>query len=338
MNRNMEKFNLWLKRHKLFAFTAPIIVFLAVFFVMSSISSNHRELPSQSPSGGYNNSLPDHDQELNVSGPNDIYKKSRLDSLNRLRPPGQFKSLEHGKTENDSLERILEELQNFSFGERKEGRRQNSHPTSPSASSLKKDSPKVSEAQKKLAYRNMLLQAREQRLTRNQDYSAPYMESTAKNHAASPLFKAAVYRDQFILPGNRVTLILREDIQVNGKPFPKNTFVYATANIQGSRILLEVSNLANIPMALTAIDQEDGMVGLHNERAGQLLQEFKADIQHQGIEELSNTVGEAADIPLAQHLIRSFGNFFQKKKYKQRDKILLVNGDRVLLTPKQRTQ
>ena len=336
MNHNMEKFNLWLKRHKLFAFTAPIIVFLAVFFVMSSISSIHRELPAQVTTDGYNNSLPNHDQQLNISGPNDIYNKSQLDSLNLLRPPGQLKSMERKKTENDSLERILEELQNFSFGEREPKHQQNGTSAFPSVPSLKKDSSKVSEAQKKLAYRNMLLQAREQRLARNQDYSAPYIESSSTINTPSPLFRAAIYRDQFILPGNRVTLILREDIQVNGRRFPKNTFVYATANIQGSRILLEVSNIANIPMDLTAIDQEDGMVGLHNERAGQLLEEFKADIQYQGIDELSNTVGEATDLPLAQNLIRSFGSFFQKKKYRQRDKILLINGDRVFLTPKQR--
>ncbi|MDX1315869.1 MAG: conjugative transposon protein TraM [Eudoraea sp.] len=338
MNRNMEKFNLWLRRHKLFAFTTPIIVFLAVFFLMSSISSIQRGQTTQESKEGYNNSLPNHDQELNVSGPNDIYHKSRLDSLNQLRPPGQLKNMERGKTENDSLERILEELQNFSFGERKKEHRANSPTPSPAASSLKKDSPKASEAQKKLAYRNMLLKAREQRMARNQDYSAPYMESPSKINRNNPLFKAAIYRDQFILPGNRVTLILREDIQHNGRRFPKNTFVYATANIQGSRILLEVTNLANTPMALTAIDQEDGMVGLHNKRAGELLEEFKADIQYQGIDELSNSVGEAVDIPLAQNLIRSFGNFFRKRKYKQRDKILLVNGDRVFLTPKQRPQ
>ena len=87
-------------------------------------------------------------------------------------------------------------------------------------------------------------------------------------------------------------------------------------------------------MELTAIDQEDGMVGLHNERAGQLLQEFTADIQQQSVNELSEAVGETVEIPLAQNLVRSFGNFFHKKKYKQKDKILLVNGDRVILKPK----
>ncbi|NKI27872.1 conjugative transposon protein TraM [Arenibacter sp. 6A1] len=334
MNRNIEKFNLWLKRHKLFAFSAPIIVFLAAFFVMTSISSIHKELPPQGSEDGYNKSLPNHDQELDVSGPNDIYNKSRLDSLNQLRTLSKLKGIESNKKKNDSLEQILIELQNFSFSERDKDRQQNNPSSSSSLSPSTKATSIVSEAQKKLAYRNMLIQAREQRLARNQDYSAPYIEPSQKKIATTPLFNAVIYRDQFILPGNRVTLILREDIKLNGRRFPKNTFVYATANIQGARILLEVSNLANIPIALTAIDQEDGMIGLHNERAGELLQEFKADIQHQGIKELSATVGNATDIPLAQNLVRSFGNFFRKKKYKQRDKILLVNGDRVFLTPK----
>lgn len=335
MNHNIEKFNLWLRRHKLFAFTAPIIIFLTVFFVMTSIGSIDKNLSTQSADGGYNKNLPNHDQKLDVSGPNDIFNKSQQDSLTGLKSTPQLKSIESFKIENDTLEQILVELNSFSFGEKERSVQPNTNTPPDPLSQPEKASSKVSEAQKKLAYRNMLIQAREQRLARNQDYSAPFNGSSQKKNTKSILINAAIYRDQFILPGNRVTLILKEDIQLNGRSFPKNTFVYATANIQGSRILLEVSNLANMPIVLMAIDQEDGMVGLHNERAGELLAEFKADIQNQGIHELSTSVGETVDIPLAQNLIRSFGTFFRKNKYKQRDKILLVNGDRVFLTPKQ---
>ena len=87
-------------------------------------------------------------------------------------------------------------------------------------------------------------------------------------------------------------------------------------------------------LALKAIDKEDGMIGLHNERAGELFFEFKAEAQQQGVNEFREVVGDEVEMPLAKNLVRSFGNFFQKKKYKQQDKILLVNGDRVFLVSK----
>ncbi|GGW50003.1 hypothetical protein GCM10007383_37390 [Arenibacter certesii] len=301
---------------------------------MTSISTMSNDRQISTPEDAYNNSLPDHNKQLYVTKPNDIYKKSLQDSLDRMQSKGLFKSILETTKENDSLERILEELNNFSLGE-KENNNPNSFKVTPySESSTPQYTSKTTEAQKKLEYRNLLMEAREQRLSRSQDYSAPYTEPSTKTTANTVSFDAAIYRDQFILPGNRVTLILKNDILYKGRLFSKNTFVYAIANIQGSRVLLEITNIDNMVMALTAIDQEDGMVGLYNERAGQLLQEFKADIHQQSVNELSESIGESLEMPLAQNLLRSFGNFFQKKKYKQKDKILLVNGDRVFLKQK----
>jgi len=334
MNASIEKFNLWIKRHKLFAVSAPIVVILTVYFISASVTSMRAKETDFLQEGDYNNSLPGQKKELTVKKPNDLYKKSQQDSLAALREKGIFKSILETKKENDSLERLLEELNNFSLEQ-------------PEANNLnfgKVDMNTVVEppeyvskktaAQEKLDYRNLLMQARNERLSQSQDYSAPYSEISPASTTTSISFDAAIYRDQFVLPGNRVTLILKEDVQYNGKRFPKNTFVYATANVQGSRVLLEVTNIDNVRLSLMAIDREDGMTGLHNERAGELIQEFKADTQTNGVNELSDAVGETVDVPLAKNLLRSFGNFFQRKKYKQRDKILLVNGDRVFLVAK----
>lgn len=332
MNGTIEKFNLWIKQHTLFAISAPIIVLLTVFFITTSISSRNNGENSISEDN-YNNFLPNQKNELDVKEPNDIYKRSQQDSLDALRSKGLFKSILDTKKENDSLERILDELNNFSLDESETNNVDVLNGISSESVPPEYVSKKTA-AQQKLEYRNLLMQARDERLSRSQDYSAPSTEKSSDPSVQSITLDAAIYRDQFILPGNRVTLILREDVYYNGKRFPKNTFVYATSNIQGSRVLLEITNIDNVRMALTATDQEDGMVGLHNERAGQLMHEFKADVQEQGVNELSEAVGEASDMPLARNLVRSFGNFFTKKKYKQRDKILLVNGDRVFLVSK----
>jgi len=62
MNHKIDKFNLWIKRHRLFAFFAPIIVLLAVFFVMTSISSMAKGKQNSKTDDAYNNTLPDHNK------------------------------------------------------------------------------------------------------------------------------------------------------------------------------------------------------------------------------------------------------------------------------------
>ena len=338
MKGKIENINTWIRRHKLFAFSAPIIILLAVFFVVTSIRSMGNDGQNLSADGAYNNNLPGHRNELVVKKPNDLYKRSQQDSLDALNQKGLFKSMLNTKKENDSLERLLEELNNFSLDGHENSADLGISEIADTGTIPPEYVSKKTVAQEKLEYRNLLMQAREERLSRSQDYSAPYSETSLAIPIVPISFDAAIYRDQFILPGDRVTLILREETYHNGKRFPKNTFVYATANIQGSRVMLDVTNIENVRMSLTAKDREDGMVGLYNQRAGELWQEFNADVREQGVNELSEAVGESIELPLAKNLLRSFGNFFQRKKYRQRDKILLVNGDRVLLMPKTRNR
>lgn len=329
MKIDRETFNTWIRQHKLFALSAPVVVLLTIYFLVNSLGSFGQDTKPLAKDDGYNNHLPGQENELEVQDPNELYKKSQQDSLERSRSTGTLKNIVNARRKNDSLKLVLEELNAFSFDD------------SLSTSSTEIITPSEQESitsktelLKKLEYRKMILEARDERLSRSQDYSAPYVESSNKSVISSIIIDAAIYRDQFILPGNRVTLILREDVNFNGKLFPKNTFVYAQSNLQGSRVLLEVSNIDNASILLKAIDQEDGMVGLHNERAGELLNEFNAEVQEQGINELSEAVGEFSETSMTRNLVRSFGNFFKKKKYRQQDKILLVNGDRVFLVPK----
>lgn len=330
---NRERFDKWIKRHKLFAMAAPIIVLLLIFFLVTSLKSMSTRENERLPSSGYNNSLPNQQNEIEIKEPNEYYKQSLQDSLEQLREYVRIQNIHDSKSENDSLESILEELNNFSLDPSETDDIQELKAASEPDKAQPEYISKKTVAQEKLEYRKLLMEARDERLSRSQDYSAPYVESSNKNATSSISIDAAIYRDQFILPGNRVKLILKEDSSYNGNRFPKNTFVYATSNIQGSRIVLKVSNINNVKISLTALDQEDGMIGLHNERAGELMQEFKANVEQEGVNELSETVWESTELPLARNLIRSFGNFFQKKKYKQQDKILMVNGDRVFLVP-----
>ena len=190
-----------------------------------------------------------------------------------------------------------------------------------------------SEADQQANYRAELLRAREERLARSQDYSAPQQITADRASTDLPLeFRASVYRDQFILPGDRVILILDSPITYKGNVFKKNTFIYAIANIQGSRVIMNVSNIDHVPIALTVKDIADGNPGMYSERAGELWREFQADAQSQGVNQAATEVAQESNSRLLGAAITSFGRFFRQKKYRERDKILLVNNDKLILT------
>jgi len=191
----------------------------------------------------------------------------------------------------------------------------------------------VSQVDQQANYRAELLKAREERLARSQDYSAPEKALTTTTNTAMDLeFQASIYRDQFILPGDRVTLILNNPISYKGHRIEKNTFIYAIARIQGSRVMLDVSNINHIPVRLKGRDITDGNIGMYSERAGELWREFQADTQSQGVNSLSSEVAQQSNSPLLGTTISALGRFFRRKKYRERDKILLVNNDMLILT------
>ncbi len=333
MTLNRQKFDRWIKRHRYFAMALPIVLLLSIFFVVTSLESMEAKDPTIGESG-YNNTLPDQNNEMDVKQPNTLYKQSLKDSLEQLREKGSIRNIVDSKKEKDSLEKILLELENFSMDDPliesglQGGIGTNGTDLPPKAIDWQ------TEAQKQLEYRNILLKARDERLARSQDYSAPYSSITSEGASPPVNMRASVYRNQFVLPGDRVTLILRESASYNGHSFPKNTFVYATANIKGSRILLEVSNIDRIPMALTAKDQQDGNIGLHSQRAGELWSEFSLDVQDDALGAASEELADVSQVPMVNTITSSFGSFFKKKRYRENDKVLLMNGHNLYLVSK----
>lgn len=333
MALNRQKFDRWIKRHKYFAMALPIVIVLSIFFVATSLESMEAK-DAPTAENGYNNTLPDQDNELEVKRPNTLYKQSLKDSLERIREKGTIRNIVDSKKEKDSLEKILLELENFSMDDSLIGSGLSEETNNNEPDSSPKTMDRQTEAQKQLEYRNMLLKARDERLARSQDYSAPY-SSVASETVSPPInIPASVYRNQFVLPGDRVTLILRKTASYNGHSFPKNTFVYATANIKGSRIVLEVSNIEKVPMALTAKDQQDGNIGLYSQRAGELWSEFSLDVQDDALSAASEDLADASQIPMINTIASSFGSFFKKKRYRENDKMLLMNGHNLYLVSK----
>lgn len=336
---NIQKFNTWIRKHKFFALASPIVLLLLVYFITNSLNGM-ASFNEAATKNGYNNTLPNQSNELEIKDPNSYFKESIKDSLEALQTNGAVKNIVGREKEKDSLERILEDLDNFSIDENaisnnlnpeSELLSENSKPTN----SYTTKSQELSEYEKRLEYRKMLQRAKEERKAKSQDYSAPRIIKPDTNESAPNVnVKASVYRDQFILPGNRVTLILREDLNYKSKTFPKNTFVYATANIKQSRVLLDVNNIGEFPIGLSAKDEEDGRLGIYNERAGELLIEFYGEVERGVVQDISKEFSDNIDSPMTNNAIRAFGNFFGEKKRKNRDEILLMNGHKVYLVLK----
>ncbi|UWX54326.1 conjugative transposon protein TraM [Maribacter litopenaei] len=330
----ITKFNTWINKHQKFALSLPIGILLLLFFITNSLSSMRDVSSSDTKKKGYNNFLPNQENELEVKDPQSLFKKTQMDSLKMLRKDNVLKNIVGAPQEVDSLQELLQELDNFSMDLEDETNVTLLEDTKNGTSEMSPYEAKKSEVSEKLAYRQMLMRGREERLSQSQDYSAPgtFTDTVAINKGLH--WNVSIYKDQFILPGSRVTLLLNESVHWRGHTFPKNTFVYANSNLQGNRVVPEVSHIASVPVSLMAIDPLDGIEGLHNERAGELLQEFKTDLEKQGIDEVSRLTGANINSPLASRLISSFGQFFQKRKYREQDKILLVHGDQLYLVNK----
>lgn len=334
MALNTHKLNDWIRNHKGFALALPVAILLLIYFLSTSFNGLKGTFQEEGTTDGYNDSLPDRSSGLEIKDPNTYYKESIKDSLDRSRKKDGPANLVDREKENDSLEKILKDLENFSLvngnalSKAEKGPLERPIPNNTDVSGTNG----LSETEKRIEYRKMLQRAREERRSGSQDFSAPN-ESVSQHSAllADIRAKATVYRDQFVVPGSRVTLILREELRVADRIFPKNTFVYATVNIQGSRLLMDISNIGNFPIALKAYDQEDGGLGIYNVRAGKLLTEFYSDVEEGAIGDISRELSNGMDLPMTENAIRAFGKFFSNKKRKDRDEILLINGYKIFL-------
>ena len=334
-----QNFNSWIRQHKLFALALPIVILLLVYFISNSIQGM-TSLPQDSiDNNGYNNTLPNQSNELEIKDPNTYFKESVNDSLDRMRDKGKIKNIVGREKEKDSLEQILEDLENFSIDENKiadvssNNNEVNVTPTNQYLSKSKQNK-EASEYEQRLEYRNMLLEAREKRKAKSQDYSAPNSQNNQLSGSLSNLkVSAAIYKDQRILPGKLVTLILKEELSFNGISLPKNTFVYAKANIRQSRILLEVEEIDDYTIGLEVKDIKGG-IGIYNPQAGELLSEFYTDVESGAIQDVSVEVYRLIDNPMSDNAISAFNKHFVRKKRKNKDEPLLRNGHPVFLTLK----
>tara|TARA_R110002020_G_scaffold83213_2_gene206166 strand:- start:2473 stop:3546 length:1074 start_codon:yes stop_codon:yes gene_type:complete len=278
------------------------------------------------------------------------YEKRKRDSLNALRNGKEInlKDIHESKGEIPSFNDKLYSKQDDEFLQNVERQLQEmeANGNTGNASVSSGGSSASDKMREEMEYRQMLLDAREQRTQRSQDYSGGANRNGRKgsyNDRELPdieevEFRVAVYHDQLILPGERVTLILTEELEYGGNIFPKNTIIYAMASVNKNRVLLDVANINHVMVNLVALDVDDGMKGLYNTKAGALWdkyeKEMSSDVKSDLLTDASRSVPGGFS-RVAGSLARSMGSFFRKKSISNRDKILLVNDDQLILTTQQ---
>lgn len=170
---------------------------------------------------------------------------------------------------------------------------------------------------REMSYQEKLKLAKEARNINNQDSNQPQVET-----------RIAVFRDQFLLPGELAEFILTKEFTYQGQTFKKGTPVYGYITILKTRVLFEIKNIAHVPLNLEVRDIRDGLIGMYSSNAGQLWKQYQA----KGINE--NTEDIAKDITnnkLLSNSINTISKFFQKTRIKENEKIMLLNDQELIV-------
>ncbi|PRX56256.1 conjugative transposon protein TraM [Flagellimonas meridianipacifica] len=334
---SIQAFKRWVVRYRNFAIALPIALILTSFFIVENVKKfngpNDRE---QIQENGLNLELPGEQPDLDVKE-NTRLRTNGQDGQTKRNSLPPSPSLESEKaSEKDSLQEIVKQLEALSFDTSKEVDGNRNPPSLYRTTTMTKEKETLSEEEQKqrlveqrLAYREMLQEGKE-KIVGSTGYAPSKNDRRTDKINTSSVFRAAVYRDQFILPGDNVELILLEDMVLGGKFFKKNTFIYALASIQGNRVLLDIDNINHVPVQVTVKDYRDGREGIYNKRAGELWREFSAGIGDDALQEVSNSVVNDSG-GLVRDMVSEVGTFLRNKRLKQRDRILLINDHEVLL-------
>ncbi len=132
---------------------------------------------------------------------------------------------------------------------------------------------------------------------------------------------AYVHSDQKVHDKARVVLRLAETYNINGKTYKRNTRIYATAKFSTNRVILNISNVQNDPVRLTAYDRVDGERGVYVEGES-FIGEAASEATRDAIDQV-----DVNGIPIGSALKRIF------KRRAHAASVYLLNNYQVYLKP-----
>lgn len=105
--------------------------------------------------------------------------------------------------------------------------------------------------------------------------------SDKKSLPSDNLVYAIIFGDQTILNGDRVTMRLSKDALINGKNYPRDTYLYGNANFSRNRVNINIYNIGQNSISVTVTDERDGMEGIYvqgNNLTGEVTKEASEDV------------------------------------------------------------
>ncbi len=326
----VKKLTRWVKKNKTFAMAVPIMVGCCSFLVVGQVNALKEKSNSAEVSDdGFNTEMPGDEPK------NEMIKNDNMWFGREEKKEAQMEvPVEMIAKKEDSLEKVLNELDALSMD--------NITFEKQAAPLMEREKEVIVDLQQerqklieeKLAYREMLKQGFDD--DEGNERPEALRETIGPEEAASKggaVFRAIVYKDQFVLPDDMAKLMLTEDAVMDGKIFRKNTILNALVSIKKNRIYLKIDNINHVPVNVVVNDFNDGLEGLYSKKAGELWNDFSIRTQGNVLEDVANELNTNGNSTI-NAVTRNIGSFFRKKKLKKKDRIPLIN-DRELLVVQQ---
>ncbi|MFD2562950.1 conjugative transposon protein TraM [Aquimarina rubra] len=114
--------------------------------------------------------------------------------------------------------------------------------------------------------------------------SNPLKNELSANVKTDNQIYVAVDGNQTVKADFRLRMRLDKDAIINNRLIPKNTPVFGFISFQPNRVLIEIENIQNTSVHLTAFDYEDGSEGIYVENS------FRADARREIVEDVVNDI------------------------------------------------
>lgn len=194
---------------------------------------------------------------------------------------------------------------------------------------------KLTPEEEELEYREKLLEMAERQRELEAERRARNYGSIANQNKPVEI-KASFYGDQYVLPGDRCMLILDEGFEYNGLEFKRNTTFFATVGLNKARVTLEIDNVNYEQIPIGQIrDGYDGAPGVYSKNAAKLWREYEQEVGNNVVRETTSEIAQEVNVPFVGGAVRALSQFFSKKSYRNKDKLLLVNNHSVIITVKE---
>jgi len=327
----------WVVRNQKVAMALPLILIMTSFFVIENLKDFQMGGNDAANLNGFNSELPGETPTLDSDTAGRLWKvKDSLEKeeVENTEAATNLKDLEN--SENDSLQRILKQLEGLSM---KSSTKETAKAEIPETrknmvrekqTEITANEKKKQFAEERLAYREKLLEGKEKMIGDTQNTHGNLSPAPVMDIKKSISYRATVYGDQFILPNENVRLLLMEDMVLEKKRFKKNTFVYAMASIKENRVYLDIANIEHHPVSLSVRDFNDGREGIYSTRAGELWREYKANASSNLLTNATDELTNGSP-DLVTDIVRGLGSFLRKKKLREKEKILLMDDYELLL-------